>query len=127
MASYNKIEIIGNLGADPKMKNGRGGTPMTSFPVPTNFVTTSLEGERKQFTEWFTVITFNKLAEQCNQFLAKGRSVFVEGRLQSRSWTNDEGEVKHRNEIVASRVIFLDKRDKIDEVENGDEVEAPEF
>ncbi|MBE9482976.1 MAG: single-stranded DNA-binding protein, partial [Chloroflexi bacterium] len=69
MASLNKVMIIGNLGSEPEMRFTPNGNPVTSFRVATNRVYTTAEGERKQETEWFTVVAWNKLAEQCNQFL----------------------------------------------------------
>lgn len=121
MASYNRLELIGNLGADPIMKFSKGGKPTTSFSVASNFVQHDLEGERDQETLWITIITWNKLAEQCNQFLAKGRTVFAEGRLRFVHWTGTDGKEHYRNELVAGRVIFLDKREAIERDENGDE------
>ena len=117
MASLNRLEIIGNLGNAPEMKFSPSGKPMTSFNVATNWVYTSSEGERKQETEWFNVITWGKLAEQCNQFLDKGKLVYAEGRLHTRRWEDNEG-VKHTQvELIANKVIFLDKRG------NGDKEE----
>ncbi|KKK87192.1 hypothetical protein LCGC14_2755680 [marine sediment metagenome] len=110
MASYNRVELIGNLGNDPEMRYTTGGTPTTYFPVATNYVHTTQEGERKQETEWFYVVTWNKLAEQCNQFLAKGSLVFVEGRQRTRTWEDTEGHPHQRTGLIATRVIFLDKR-----------------
>ncbi|GAG50539.1 unnamed protein product, partial [marine sediment metagenome] len=68
------------------------------------------EGERKEETEWFMVVTWSRLAEQCNQFLTKGRLVYVEGRLRLHTWEGQDGQKRYRNEIVADRVSFLDKQ-----------------
>ena len=110
MASLNKVMIIGNVGNDPEMRFTPNGNPVTSFRVATNWVYTTPEGERKQETEWFTVVTWNKLAEQCNQFLTKGRLVYVEGRLRTRTWESQDGQKHYRTEIVANRVTFLDRQ-----------------
>jgi len=112
MASLNKIEIIGNLGTDPQMKIGRGGSPYTTFNVATNYVQHATEGERKQQTQWFTVSTWDKLAELCNQHLHKSSTVFVEGRAYLRQWEDSSGNHKAAIEIKANRVIFLDKAPK---------------
>ena len=110
MASLNKVMIIGNLGSEPEMRFTPNGNPVTSFSVATNRVYTTPDGERKQETEWFNVVAWNKLAEQCNQFLTKGRLVYTEGRLHTRSWESQDGQKHSRPEIVASRVVFLDRQ-----------------
>ena len=110
MASLNKVMIIGNLGSEPEMRFTPNGNPVTSFRIATNRVYTTSEGERKQETEWFTVVAWNKLAEQCNQFLTKGRLVYTEGRLRTRTWEGQDGQQHSRAEVIANRVIFLDRR-----------------
>jgi len=110
MASLNKVMIIGNLGSEPEMRFTPNGNPVTSFRVATNRVYTTAEGERKQETEWFTVVAWNKLAEQCNQFLTKGRLVYAEGRLRTRTWEGQDGQKHYRTEIIANRVTFLDRQ-----------------
>ena len=104
------MTIIGNLGSEPEMRFTPNGKPVTSFSVATNRVYTTAEGERKEETEWFTVVAWNKLAEQCNQFLNKGRLVYAEGRLHIHSWEGQDGQTRYRSEIVANRVVFLDRR-----------------
>lgn len=81
MASVNKIIVVGNLGRDPEMRFTPNGRPVTSFSVATSRRYTTSAGEQREETEWFTVVTWSRLAEQCNQFLTKGRLVYVEGRL----------------------------------------------
>ena len=110
MVSVNRMIIIGNLGSEPEMRFTPNGRPVTSFSVATNRRYTTSEGERREETEWFTVVTWGRLAEQCNQFLAKGRLVYVEGRLRSHSWEGQDGQKRYRNEIVADRVSFLDRQ-----------------
>jgi len=110
MASLNKVIIIGNLGGEPEMRFAPDGKPVTSFRMATNQVYTTTVGERKQETEWFNVVTWGKLAEQCNQFLAKGQRVYAEGRLHTRTWQGQDGQKHYRSEIVANRVLFLDRR-----------------
>ncbi len=125
--SLNKIMIIGNLGGDPEMRFTPTGSPVTSFNVATNWSYNSPDGERKEETEWFTVVAWNRLAETCNQFLMKGQKVYAEGRLRNRTWEGQDGQKHSRMEVIANRVIFLDKRaassfsdDKPDDVESGD-------
>lgn len=127
MVSVNKMTIIGNLGSEPEMRFTPSGRPVTSFRVATNWRYTTPEGERKEETEWFNVVCWSKLAEQCNQFLTKGRLVYVEGRLRMRTWEGQDGQMRARNEIVADRVNFLDRQGagsaaepKSEEAETGD-------
>jgi len=110
MASLNKVMIIGNIGSEPEMRFTPGGSPVTSFRVATNRTFNSPEGERRTETEWFTVVAWNKLAEQCNQFLGKGRLVYVEGRLRTRTWDSQDGQKHYRTEVIANRVTFLDRQ-----------------
>jgi single-strand DNA-binding protein len=109
MASLNKVMIIGNLGTDPEMRYAPSGNPVTTFRIATTRSFPTSEGERKQETEWFTVVAWNKLAESCSQFLNKGRRVYVEGRLRTRSWEGQDGQKRSRVEIVAQTVLFLDR------------------
>jgi len=110
MPSLNKLTIIGNVGNEPEMRFTPNGKPVTSFSVATNWLYTSSEGERRQETEWFNVVAWNRLAEQCNQFLAKGRLVYVEGRIHTRNWEGQDGQQHSKIEVIASRVIFLERR-----------------
>lgn len=109
MVGLNKIMIIGNVGTDPEMRYTPNGNPVTSFRLATSRAYTTSDGERRQETEWFTVTAWNQLAESCNQYLSKGRRAFVEGRLHANEWKGNDGQTRFRNEIVASRVIFLDR------------------
>jgi single-strand DNA-binding protein len=109
MAGLNKVMIIGNLGADPEMRYTADGTALTNFRVASSRTYSDRNGERKEETEWFSVVTWRQLAEQCSQFLQKGRRVYVEGRLQTRSWDTPEGEKRYRTEVIAERVLFLDR------------------
>ena len=124
-ASLNKVMIIGNVGSDPEMRFTPKGDPVTSLRIATNRVYTTADGERKEETEWFTVVAWSKLAEQCNQFLTKGQRVYVEGRLSTRSWESQDGQRHYRTEVVTERVLFIDRRaaaplpeEKVDETSN---------
>jgi single-strand DNA-binding protein len=128
MASVNKLIIIGNVGSEPEMRFTPNGNPVTSFRVATNWRYNTSQGERREETEWFTVVAWNRLAEQCNQFLTKGRLVYVEGRLRSRTWESQDGEKRFRNEIVADKVTFLDRQTAAPLPENGaEEAESGEL
>jgi single-strand DNA-binding protein len=109
-SSLNKVMIIGNLGGDPEMRFTPSGNPVTTFRVATNRVYNTADGERKEETEWFTVVTWSRLAENCNQYLVKGQRIYVEGRLHTRTWDGQDGQKHSRVEIIANNVIFLDKR-----------------
>ena len=130
MANLNKVMIIGRVGTDPEMRFTPNGNPVTSFRVATSRFFNSPEGERKQETEWFTVTAWSKLAEQCNQFLAKGRQAYIEGRLRSRVWEGQDGQKRTQVEIVAERVLFLDRQAAAPVKEEGktdEEIEAEDL
>ena len=110
MVSLNRIMLIGNVGTDPEMRFTPSGNPVTSFRVATSRVYTTSEGERKQETEWFTVVAWKKQAESCNQFLTKGQRVYVEGSLRTRSWEGRDGQKRVTVEVIANRVLFLDRQ-----------------
>ena len=127
MVSLNKVMLIGNVGKDPELRFTPSGNPVTSFSVATNRVFNTPEGEKKQETDWFTVVAWNKLAEQCNQFLSKGKLVYVEGRLRNRSWDGTDGLKHYRTEVIANRVTFLDRAGAgTPAEEKTEEVEAEE-
>lgn len=110
MPGLNKVMIIGNLGRDPEMRFTATGSPVVNFSVAVSRNYTSPDGERREETEWFNVVAWNKLAEICNQYLAKGRRAYVEGRLQTRSWQGQDGQKHYRTEVVANEVQFLDRQ-----------------
>jgi single-strand DNA-binding protein len=109
MASLNKITLIGNVGSDPEMRYTPNGKAVTSFRMATNYRYNGPDGERREETEWFRVSVWGKQAESCNQFLSKGRRVYVEGRLRSRNWEGQDGQMRTSLEVSANRVIFLDR------------------
>ena len=120
MRGLNKVQIIGNLGRDPEMRYTPNGKPVTSFTVAVSRSWLKPEGERVEKTEWFNVVAWERLAEICNQYLAKGSAVYVEGRLETRSWEAENGQKHFRTEIIANEVIILDKRLRGTEEELGD-------
>lgn len=130
MVGLNKIMVIGNVGTDPEMRYTPSGSPVTSFRIATSRSYNAQDGERKQETEWFTVVAWNSLAEQVNQYLAKGRRAYVEGRLQSHSFQGNDGQMRLRNEIVANRVIFLNRPSSAENYEdygNASSISTQEF
>jgi single-strand DNA-binding protein len=131
MANLNKVMIIGNVGTDPEMRFTPNGNPVTSFRVATSRFFTNPEGERKQETEWFTVTAWNKLAESCNQYLTKGKRAYIEGRLRTRVWEGQDGQKRTQVEIVAERVLFLDRQAAVaplkEEAKADEEIEAEDL
>ena len=114
MASVNKVILIGNLGADPEVRYTSNGQAVTELRMATSEQWTDKDGQRQERTEWHAVSVWGKTAELCGQHLAKGRSVYVEGRLESREYTDKEGIKRKVWEIRADKVTFLDgtKRDE---------------
>ena len=106
----NKVIIIGVLGRDPEMRYTPSGRPVTSFSVATSRTWVSAEGERREETEWFNVVAWGNLAEICKQYLNKGQQVYVEGRLQTRRWEDQEGKKHFTTEIVANEMVMLGER-----------------
>ncbi len=102
--------IIGNLGADPEMRYTANGNAVTTFRVATSRTFNGPAGERREETEWFSVVTWERLAETCAQYLTKGRQVYVEGRMQTRSWDGNDGVKHYRTELIAQEVKFLGNR-----------------
>lgn len=102
----NKVQIIGNLGGDPEMRYTANGNTVTNFSVATSRVFT-VDGDRREETEWFRVTAWGKLAETCAEYLSKGRQVYVEGRMQTRSWEDESGNKRYATDLVANEVKFL--------------------
>lgn len=108
--SVNKVFLLGNLGKDPELRYTPTQQAVCNFPVATNERRKSADGEWTDHTEWHTVVVWGKQAENCNQFLAKGRQAFIEGRLQTRKWQDQDGKDRYKTEIVASTVQFVGGR-----------------
>ena len=120
--SLNRVMIIGNLGRDPELRYTTRGNAVCNFTVAVNRPgRTDENGQRAEDeTEWFSVVAWDKLAETCNQFLSKGRKVYVEGRLQTRAWEGQDGQQRSRVEVVAQNMVMLDSKGRSD----GDSVGA---
>jgi single-strand DNA-binding protein len=113
--------IIGHLGRDPEMRYTPSGRPVTTFSVATSRSWNTSDGERRSDTEWFNVVAWGSLAEICKQYLAKGQQVYIEGRLQTRRWEDDDGNKRTTVEIVSKEMIMLGDRKKKGEVETEDQ------
>ena len=107
MASLNKVLLIGNLTRDPELRYIPSGSAVTSFTLAMNRVFKLQTGEKKEETSFVRVVVWGRMAEVCNEYLSKGRSVFVEGRLQSRSWDGPDGQKRSTIEVIAMNVQFL--------------------
>jgi len=120
----NKVQMTGRLGADPEMRYTPQGHAVTTFRVASNRSWRSTDGESHEETEWFRVVAWNKLAEICNQWLLKGSRVYVEGRMQTRQWQDQDGQTRYLSEVIANDIIILDtRRDSADR--GADESSAP--
>ena len=124
--SLNRVQLIGNLTRDPELRYTPSGTAVCSFSIATNRSWTTDTGEKKDEADFHRIVAWNKLAELCSQFLVKGRKVYVEGRLQTRSWAAQDGTQKQTTEIVINDMILLDsKRTGDQEVVAAEEAEEP--
>ncbi|WP_257452236.1 single-stranded DNA-binding protein [Archangium lipolyticum] len=107
----NKVILIGNLGADPEVRFTPGGQAVANFRIATSDTWTDKNGQKQERTEWHRIVVWGKLAELCGEYLKKGRQCYVEGRLQTREWTDKEGRKNYTTEVVANGVTFLGGRD----------------
>jgi single-strand DNA-binding protein len=105
--SINKVILIGRLGKDPEMRFTPSGKAVTNFTMATNEYWTDQSGEKQERTEWHRIVTWGKLAENCAKLLAKGKQVYVEGRIQTRSWDDKDGSKRYTTEVVANIMQML--------------------
>lgn len=119
--SINKVILIGNLGADPDVRTTNSGQVVCDLRIATSRKWQDKAGEWKEDTQWHRVVVWGKQAEHCERYLAKGRQVYVEGRLQTRKWEDKSGAERYTTEVVAQNVQFLGKR------EGGQQSSAPDF
>ncbi|RMG39537.1 MAG: single-stranded DNA-binding protein [Candidatus Dadabacteria bacterium] len=131
--SVNKVILLGNLGKDPELRYTASQIPVCSFSMATNERRKDQSGNWSDHTEWHNIVTFGKTAENCAQYLKKGRQVYVEGRLQTRKWEDKEGRARYTTEVLANTVQFIGSRadeavektsSALDSVKPADEVAA---
>lgn len=108
----NKVQLTGHLGADPEMRYTPQGSAVTTFRVASNRTWNDKEGQRHEDTEWFRIVAWDKLAEICNQYLGKGTRIYVEGRLQTRKWTDKDSIERYTTEVIAQDMIILSSRNE---------------
>ncbi|MFA5633802.1 MAG: single-stranded DNA-binding protein [Candidatus Dojkabacteria bacterium] len=110
--SLNKVLLIGNLTRDPEMRYTNSGTPVVTFGMATNKSWKDSEGDTKELAEFHNLVAWNKIAEICQQLLAKGMKVYIEGSLNTRSWEGEDGVTRYKTEIRVDNMILLDSRGK---------------
>jgi single-strand DNA-binding protein len=124
-SSINKVILVGRLGKDPEVKFTQGGTSVAHFSIATDEVWKDQTGQKQQRTEWHNIVAWSRLAEICGDYLKKGRLVYIEGRLQTRSWEDKDGNKRSTTEIKADEMVMLGGG-KSDEGRQGREGSAPE-
>jgi single-strand DNA-binding protein len=107
MAGVNKVILVGNLGRDPEIRYTKDGQAVANFTLATTENFGGREGKREERTEWHRIVVWGKTAENCAQYLSKGRTVYIEGRIQTREWEDKEGQKRKTTEVVAQTVQFL--------------------
>lgn len=106
--SVNKAILVGNLGSDPEVRYTAGGNAVTTFNIATNERWTDKNtGEKQERTEWHRIVAWGRLAEICGEYLSKGRQIFIEGRIQTRTWEDRDGNKRYTTEIVANNMVML--------------------
>src|SRR5207247_733859 len=110
MSGVNKVILVGNLGANPEMRFTQGGQAVANLRIATSERWTDRNGQKQETTEWHRVVVFGKQAEIAGQYLAKGRQVCIEGRIQTRQWQDQQGQKRYTTEVVAQRVEFIGGR-----------------
>lgn len=107
MSALNKVMLIGNLGADPELRYTQNQTPVATFSIATTESWTGHDGQKQEKTEWHRIVAWQKTAEICQKYLTKGKQVYVEGRLGTRSWEDKDGIKRYATEVTATQVLFL--------------------
>jgi single-strand DNA-binding protein len=107
MAGINKVILVGNLGADPEMRYTPAGMAIANFRLATSETRANKDGQKETLTEWHRVVAFGKLAEICGEYLSKGRQVYIEGKIRTRSWDDKDGNKKYMTEILADKMQML--------------------
>ncbi len=123
----NKVLLIGRLGQDPEMRYTPSGKPLTKFQMAVNRSWTTADGEKKAETEWFNVVAWGKLAEICNQYLNKGQLVYIDGRLHTRHWQDEEGGSHSTVEVIAQEMIMLGGRPEDGDADSGRDIPEEDY
>jgi len=123
----NKVILVGNLGGDPELRTTPGGTSVATFTLATNETWNDKDGTRQERTEWHRIVAWGRLAEICGQYLSKGRQVYIEGRLQTRSWEDKQGNQRKTTEVIAREMQMLGSRGESGGERQPQTAGAPEF
>ncbi len=123
----NKVILIGNLGSDPELRQTPSGTSVATFTLATNETWNDKEGQKQERTEWHRIVAWGRLAEICGQYLHKGRQVYIEGRLTTRSWEDKQGAQRKTTEVVAQNMQMLGSRGSDQGGGSGGQEETPDF
>jgi single-strand DNA-binding protein len=123
--SVNKVILVGNLGRDPEVRHTPGGAKVANFTMATNEVWTDRDGQRQQRTEWHRIVVWGRQAETVGEYLRKGRQVYIEGRLQTRQWTDNQDQKRQTTEVVAQRVVLLGGRGDSIQDDNSEPAARP--
>ena len=123
MSSLNKVMLIGRLGKDPEIRSTADGKPVANFSLATSEFYNDKSGTRQERTEWHNIVAFERQADIARRFLAKGRQVFVEGRIRTREWTDRDGNKRKTTEVTASNLVLLGSRP--DSAGGGESAAAP--
>ncbi len=107
MRGVNKVILIGNLGKDPEVRYTSSGQAVANFPIATTEVSTNKEGNKQEYTEWHRIVAWGRLAEICGEYLTKGKPVYIEGSIRTRSWEDKTGNTRWTTEIVARNMQML--------------------
>ncbi len=107
MRGVNKVILIGNLGRDPEIRYTTSGQAVANFTLATTEVRTNKDGKKNEFTEWHRIVAWGRMAEICGEYLSKGRTVYIEGTLRTRSWEDKEGRKRQTTEVVAQNMQML--------------------
>ena len=120
MASVNKVILVGNLGGDPEVRFTKGGQAVANFSIATSEKWTNKDtGNKEEKTEWHNIVAWGKLGEICGEYLSKGKQVYIEGKIETQNWEDNDGNMRHKTQIVASNMTMLNGA-------NGGNHEAPE-
>lgn len=126
MASVNKVMVMGRLGQDPELRYTQNQTAVCTLSIATTEYRMGQDGQRQEMTEWHRAVAWGKQAENASKYLAKGRGVFIEGRLQTRSWENQNGQKRYTTEIVANNVQFLPNGGGNNNAQTGEFAKKPD-
>lgn len=125
MASLNRATLIGNLTRDPEFRTTPNGQSVVSFAIATNHSWLDTNKQKQEKAEFHNIVAWGKLAEICNQYLKKGRKVYIDGRLQTRDWQGQDGVKRYRTEIVADNMIMLDRANPVGQTYGEQGISAP--